>query len=74
MEVSLAARGDERVSAAKVVSRRSGNGYRLVLRKLSSTGMPIVVTLDEVFATVDEVVDYAAETYVLARSAIEVAA
>jgi hypothetical protein len=62
----------ERVVAALVVPRRSGAGYRLVVKSKSARGMPIVETLEKVYSTVDDALNSAMFEFRLTRRAIEI--
>lgn len=48
-----------RLRCAKVVRRRSGPGFRLVLSLITLTGMPVLETITKPFDTVDAAYAYA---------------
>lgn len=60
------------VAAALVVPRRSGPGYRLVVKASTPRGTPIIETLDQVYTTVDDAVSSAMYEFRLTRRAIQV--
>ena len=68
----LASEQSRRVVAALVVPRRSGAGYRLVVKARSTRGMPIVETLETVYSTVDDALTSAIGDFDLPRQAVEV--
>jgi hypothetical protein len=51
-----------RVQSVTIVGRRSGPGYRLVLRRMTTRGTPVVETLDDSFDSVDNAARYAVDT------------
>lgn len=51
----------DRVQSVTIVTRRSGPGYRLVLRLLSRAGTPVLETLPDSFESVEAAQRHAIE-------------
>jgi hypothetical protein len=56
---------------ATIVARRSGPGYRLVVRSKSRTGMPVVDTLPIIFSGIEVAAAHARQAYGIAECQVE---
>jgi hypothetical protein len=50
---------ENRIHGATIVDRRSGPGYRVVLRQVTPSGTPIIDTLEDNFATIEAAREFA---------------